>query len=162
FRVVVELPSAYVLAAPGTVIGEQVLPNGLRRTTFALADARDVVLFASKTYRMTSGVEGPIRLRSYCAKADAAAGAAVPPTARAALSFSGQTLGPYPYSSFVIAEVPLRGGAGGAEFPGAIAVAGMVYGAESPLPGGAKLGAPFLKRLREFTVAHEVAHQWWA
>jgi hypothetical protein len=162
FRVAVDLPAAYVLAAPGAILGEQLLPNGTRRTTLALADARDLALFASKSYRLTTATEGPVRLRSYCEKADAAAGASVLQTARTALAFYGQTFGPYPYSSFVIAEVPLRGGAGGAEFPGAIAVAGLVYGAESPLPGGAKLGPAFLKRMREFTVAHEVAHQWWA
>ena len=142
FRVAVDLPAAYVLAAPGAILGEQTLPNGARRTTLALADARDLALFTSKSYRLTTASEGPVRLRSYCEKADVAAGASVLQTARAALAFYGQTFGPYPYSSFVIAEVPLRGGAGGAEFPGAIAVAGLVYGARARFPAVPSSGPP--------------------
>jgi hypothetical protein len=162
FRAAVDLPSDYVLAAPGAQLGEENLPRRFRRTTVALADARDLALFVSRSYRMASATEGSVRVRSYYDSADAAAGDSVLQTSRAALGFFGHSFAPYPYASFVAAEVPLQGGAGGAEFPGAIAVAGLVYGAGAPLPGAMKLSSGFVTRLREFTVAHEVAHQWWA
>ncbi len=63
YRANVELPAGYQLAAPGATLAEQILPDGFKRTTVAIADARDFALFASKRYRVAEGREDPVRVR---------------------------------------------------------------------------------------------------
>jgi hypothetical protein len=160
FRARVDIPAEYVVAGPGVETSEE--RGGRRRSTFALADARDFPLFASTRYRETEAIEGGIRVRSIYQESAAEAGRSVLATARGALSLFGELYHPYPYTTFTAVEVPMRGGAGGAEFPGLVAVAGMAYGEEGGLPGGMSFSPGYLVELREFVVAHEVAHQWWA
>jgi hypothetical protein len=103
--------------------------------------------------------------------------------AATALAEFEQRLGPLPYTHFRVVEAPLSGGAGGMEFPGLITVATSLYrgvsdpssmlggpgmealqgmlgamGSDGPL---GQLGDTLLRTL-EFTVAHEVAHQYFA
>jgi hypothetical protein len=162
FRANVDLPSDYVLAGPGVTIAEERLPNQHRRVTLALADARDFPLFASNQYREAETTENGVRIRSIYQNGSGDAGQSVLATARGALSLFSKLYHPYSYSTFTAVEVPMRGGAGGAEFPSLIAVAGMAYGEEGGLPGGMSFSPAYLEELREFVVAHEVAHQWWA
>ncbi len=162
FRVNVDLPSDYVLAGPGVTVAEELLPGRRRRTTLALADARDFSLFASSHYREAEALEGGVRVRSIYQNGSATAGQSVLGTARHALALFSHLYPPYSYTTFTAVEVPMRGGAGGAEFPSLIAVAGMAYGEEGGLPGGMTFSPAYLEELREFVVAHEVAHQWWA
>jgi hypothetical protein len=161
FRGTVDLPIGYRVAVPGVVLGEE-LSSGRRRTTFALADARDIAVFASKDFRAADSNEGGVTVHSIYRNGQGEAGQAVLQTARAALACFTRGFGPYPYRSLVAVEIPLHGGAGGAEFPGLIAVGGFLYGEPGQLPEGLSFNANYLASLREFTVAHEVAHQWWA
>jgi hypothetical protein len=121
-----------------------------------------MALFASRDFRVAEGREGDVAFRSYYQNGRGEAGQSVLQTARAALACFSRNFGPYPYRTFVAAEVPLSGGAGGAEFSGLIAVGGFLYGEPGELPGGLAFTDAYLGSLREFTVAHEVAHQWWA
>ncbi len=161
FRARVDLPADETLAAPGVLLGEE-LHADRRISTVALADARDFPLFASRSYRVAEGSVGSVRVRSVYLEGDGDAGRSVLATARAALADFSRSFHPYPYATFSAVEVPLRGGAGGAEFPGLVAVAGMAYGRGGALPMGLSFSGPYLAELREFVVAHEVAHQWWA
>lgn len=94
-----------------------------------------------------------------------------------ALQIFSKRFGAYPNSQFTIAEAPLRGGAGGIEYSNMTGIASMLYGdlgkqvddlvaamgANASMLGGvldeqkAVLNTTF-----EMTIAHEVAHQWWA
>ncbi len=161
FRGVVDLPIDYRVALPGVILGEA-QAGSRRRTTFALADARDVAVFASRDFRSADTNEGGIALHSYYQNGRGAAGQSVLQTARGALACFVRNYGPYPYRTLVAVEVPLHGGAGGAEFPGLIAVGGFLYGESGELPFGLAFNPAYLASLLEFTVAHEVAHQWWA
>ena len=162
FRATVELPTDYVLAGPGTIVAEEHLPGRRQRVTLALADARDFPLFASSRYREAETTENGVRIRSIYQNGSGGPGQSVLSTARSALSLFSKLYHPYSYATFTAVEVPMRGGAGGAEFPSLIAVAGMAYGEEGGLPGGMTFSPAYLEELREFVVAHEVAHQWWA
>jgi len=162
FRAEVELPAEYRLAAPGALLGEQILPDGFKQARVALADARDFALFASKRYRVAEGREDPFRVRVIYEEGHAAQGQSVLTSARRALARLSEELTPYPWTQFTAVEVPLGGGAGGAEFSSQIAIAGMFFEDTAPVGFGLALSGPFLADLREFTVAHEVAHQWWA
>jgi hypothetical protein len=161
FRATVELPSDDVLAAQGVTLGEELLPGRRHRVQVALADARDLALFVSSSYREAETVQDGVRIRSIYENGHGDPGQSVLETSRKALALFGQLWHDYPWATFTAVEVPLRGGAGGAEFPSLVAVAGMVYGAGG-LPGGMEFSPAFLAEMREFVVAHEVAHQWWA
>jgi hypothetical protein len=161
FRGTVDLPSDYRLALPGAIVHEE-RSGGRERVTFALADARDVALFASRDFRVADAREGEVVVHSYYRNGQGEPGQAVLTSARGALACFTRAFGPYPYRTIAVVEVPLRGGAGGAEFPGLIAVGGFLYGEPGQLPAGLAFNASYLASLREFTVAHEVAHQWWA
>ncbi|MHB8417557.1 MAG: gluzincin family metallopeptidase [Myxococcales bacterium] len=161
FRASIDLPADFVLAAQGVTLSEELLPGRRRRTQVALADARDFTLFASNRYREADAVENGIRVRSLYENGQGDPGRSVLDTARKALALFGRLWHDYPWATFTAVEVPLRGGAGGAEFPSLVAVAGLAYGAGS-LPGGMQFSPGFQGEMREFVVAHEVAHQWWA
>ncbi len=161
FRATVDLPADDVLAAPGVTLSEELLPGRRRRTEIALADARDLAFFVSDGYREADTVQDGVRVRSLYENGHGDPGQSVLDTSRQALALYGRLWHDYPWATFTAVEVPLRGGAGGAEFPSLVAVAGMAYGAGG-LPGGMQFSPAFLAELREFVVAHEVAHQWWA
>ncbi|HUB07951.1 MAG TPA: hypothetical protein VMB50_13150, partial [Myxococcales bacterium] len=161
FRASIDLPADDVLAAPGVTLGEEFLPGRRKRTEMALADARDLAFFVSARYREADTVQDGIRVRSLYENGEGDPGQSVLDTARKALALFGRLWHDYPWATFTAVEVPLRGGAGGAEFPSLVAVAGMVYG-EGGLPGGMQFSPTFLGEMREFVVAHETAHQWWA
>ncbi len=81
-------------------------------------------------------------------------------TAADALGKFARRFGPYPWRQLRVVDAALTGGAGGLELPGVIVLASAL----SKTPSGplAQLaGSPMLRDLREFAIAHEVAHQWW-
>ena len=119
-------------------------------------------LFASKLYRVADAREDPVRVRVMFEEGHAAQGQAVLTSARRALARLSAELVPYPWTQLTAVEVPLGGGAGGAEFSSQIAIAGMFFEESAPVGAGLALSGQFLTDLREFTVVHEVAHQWWA
>lgn len=162
FRAAVELPGGYRLAGPGAVLGEEVLPDRFVRTRLVLAAGRDLTLFASKRYRVADGREGETRVRVVYEEGHGGEGQAVLSAARHALVALSAELSPYPWTTFTAVEVPLGGGAGGAEFSSLVAIAGMFFTPKAQVGLGFELAGPFLRELREFTVTHEVAHQWWA
>jgi hypothetical protein len=173
----VTVPSAWVVVAPGLGLGDLPEPGGKTRYTYAIAAARDFVLFATRGYELTSGKVDDITVESRYIGADKEAGKRVYKYAADALAEYQKRLGPYPYTTFRVLEARLHGGAGGMEFPGLVTVSTALYrGASDPLaalgmPGIAGLPGiqgligdlkPMMEGTLEFTVAHEVAHQWFA
>lgn len=162
FRAAIDLPADYRLAAPGALLGEDRLPGRVTRTRLVLAAGRDLTLFASKRFRVADAREGATRVRVIYEEGHAAQGQQVLTAARRALAGLSDHLTPYPWTQFTAVEVPLGGGAGGAEFSGLVAIAGMFFHPQLDLGYGLGFSGPYLNELREFTVTHEVAHQWWA
>jgi hypothetical protein len=109
FRADVEMPAQYRIAAPGALLGEQVLPDGFERTRVGLADARDFTLFASKLYRVADAREDPVRVRVFYEDGHASQGQAVLTSARRALARLSAELVPYPWIQLTAVEVPLGG-----------------------------------------------------
>lgn len=165
-------------SVPG--LGEVVVSEG--------ALVRDFVLVAGRDLERRSVGVGATRVTSVFRRRDAAAGAKVLEIAAAALGSLERRFGPYPYTELDVAQASLVGGAGGVEFSGMVLVAGMLYrspmDSTSPMaalmqalggmrgslggPGGppqgstALPGADLLEGILEFTVAHEIAHQYFA
>lgn len=141
------------------------------------AVVRDFVLVAGRDLERQSRAVGPVRVTSVYRRRDAAAGARVLELAARALESFERRLGPYPYTELDVVQAPLVGGAGGAEFSALVLVASLLYrpppapagllGAlvQAPrtgVPPGTGLPTSLLEDILEFTVAHEVAHQYLA
>ncbi|MFO0546770.1 MAG: M1 family aminopeptidase [Polyangiaceae bacterium] len=152
---------------------------------------RDFVLVAGRDLERRTKDSGGVRVTSVYRARDAAAGAVALDMAVSALDSFQRRFGAYPYSELDVVEASIVGGAGGVEFNGLTLVAGMLYrsasDSESPMASlmklwgslGGRLGdlgeegeagrAPrassaddTLHDVLEFTVAHEVAHQYFA
>jgi hypothetical protein len=151
-RLRVELDPGTTLAAAGTVVKDETTRDdgvARRHVTLAAGMVREVALVASGDFAVASADAGGVQVRSLYLPGDAAAGRAVRDAATHALAVFEKRFGPYPYRSLDIAEAALVGGAGGVEYSGLATVASMLY------------RPPALDTMREFCVAHEVAHQWW-
>lgn len=177
----VSVPTGWQVVAPGHALGDVPEPGGKTRYSFGIAGARDFVLFATKGYETATQKWDDVTIESRYLASDKDAGKRVLKYAADALKEFEKRLGPYPYTTFRVVEARLSGGAGGMEFPGMVSVSTALYrGAADPLaalgmPGiGAFAGddpalgglvsqlKPMLEGTLEFTVAHEVAHQWFA
>ncbi len=132
-RVAITTDRALVIAAPGN----RVTASGLTQT-FEATDVRDFTIAASPDYKTGSAVVGDTTVRVYYRPGGA--GGTLLSQAKAALAEMEALIGPYPYTTYRVAE-----SAGG-------------YAIESPgvvwIPRTAPVGnLPYL-------VHHETAHQW--
>lgn len=173
----VTVPGMWTVVAPGNALGDVPEPGGKTRFTYAIAAARDFVLFATKGYEVSTGKVDDITVESRYLTADKESGKRVFKYAMDALTEFQKRFGPYPYTTFRVVQARLNGGAGGMEFPGLVTVSTALYrGAADPLaalgmPGLDSLAGldsllgdlkPMMESTLEFTVAHEVGHQWFA
>ena len=99
--------------------------------------------------------------------------------AAAAVALYSERFAPYPWSELDVITVPLGGSVGGMEWPGAVWIGSTIFAGGIPGLEGLNLGGdpndpnnPLngledifatlgLDNMREFSIAHEVAHQWW-
>ncbi|WP_338864232.1 M1 family aminopeptidase [Myxococcus stipitatus] len=182
----ITVPSGWVVHATGAAMGEVPERDGRMRYAFAAGAVRDFPVLVSKGYEAATATVNGVTVESHFAAGDREVGERVLKYATSALAEFERRLGPLPYTHFRVVEAPLTGGAGGMEFPGLITVSSSLYrGVEDPfsLVGdqvnveqlkevleafGPMGNAPFaqlsktLERALEFTVAHEVAHQYFA
>ncbi|MFO0549007.1 MAG: hypothetical protein U0271_11510 [Polyangiaceae bacterium] len=145
---------------------------------------RDFVLVGAHDLAHASVQHGDTRISSVYREKDAESARRALDAADAALTSYERRFGPYPYSELDVVESSLVGGVGGVEFSSLVLIAGMLYrsplDADNPLmdllggqipgmpgpnqPGGGQAD-PFhdmLATTLEFTVAHEVGHQYFA
>ncbi|MFY0580283.1 M1 family aminopeptidase [Cystobacter fuscus] len=179
------VPSGWKVHVTGVAMGEVPQKDGRLRYSFAAGAVRDFPVFASRGYQSATATVNGVNVESHFATRDAEVGKRVLKYASDALTEFERRLGPLPFKSFRVVEAPLSGGAGGMEFPGLVTVGTSLYrGAADPvgalegLPGMGQMqgllqamggdAAPLgqlgkaLERTLEFTVAHEVAHQYFA
>lgn len=133
---------------------------------------RDFPLFLLRDHVALEAEVAGVRVRAWARPAHRGESGRALGFAKSALFALERRFGPYPYLGLEIVELPMRGGAGGAEFPGLIVVADTLYAPPDLGPLGALFGdagggagaelGDMMRDLLEFTVAHEVAHQWWA
>ena len=211
-----DVPSNVMVVAPGQRGSKRVA--GQRSVqSFQLDNVRDCAVLMSDAFvprSKTFNVGGKnvsveaFTTQKHEAKADEAI-----EVAGHALQIYAKRFGPYPYEKFIVAEGPMRSGAGGMEYSGMTAIASMLYddlgaqlGALGQSLGAGMTGGPMgdflgdldkeayggntqpqanepaetnnpaadmlggilgeqkqiFDSLLEVTIAHEVAHQWWA
>jgi hypothetical protein len=177
FMVSVSAPRGYQVVMPGVSLGEVPEPNGRVRFTNAIVGSRDLPVFVTKGLEKLTTTAGDVTVEAWAAKGHANAKAVLEQAAWSVKELN-KRLGPYPWSTFRVVEAPLAQGAGGMEFPGLVTVSrSLVSGASDPLaalglsglssdPAVLAMVGPMLKDLLrsslEFTVLHEVAHQYFA
>ena len=172
FLASVRVPPGYRAHCMGAALGEVPEKDGRIRYSFVAAASRDFPVFVSRGYELKTAKLDDITLESWFAKADAETGEKVLELSRSSLQALQKKLGPYPYKTFRIIEAPLQDGAGGMEFPGLITVATFLYEAQknpaaafgpyASLMAMGGMGNEMLAAMLDFTVAHEVAHQYFA
>lgn len=177
FMVSVSVPRGFVAVMPGVALGEVPEPNGRVRFTHATVGARDFPVFVARGLEKQTTSAGDVTVELWAKKGEPQAKAVMEHAAFAVKELN-KRVGPFPHATLRVLEAPLSQGAGGMEFPGLVTVSStLVSGAANPLealglgalssdPAVAAMVAPMLKDLLrssvEFTVLHEVAHQYFA
>lgn len=148
YDVTLDVPSNFVVAAPGVASVEPAAPNR-RRERYCVGNAHDFAWFAWDRFVLTKARAGVVELRHYASSEQTANAIATLDAARWGLDYFGVLLGPYPYESLTIVHPPDRAlAAGGMEYPQLIAT------------GGSWL-LPYLGfRATQAVAMHELAHQW--
>ena len=136
------LPTGYAVAATGA--GETAVSGDMQVCTLNAKAARDFCLVISDGWAVRQRMEGDVLLTA-CAS-DASSATAMLDTAAQALRCYEAHYGDYLYPTLTLAEVDFP--FGGMEYPRLVMIANDIIAA-----GGDTLS---------YTVAHEVAHQWWA
>jgi len=185
YLVSISVPPGYRAIATGAALGEVPEPGGRVRFAFGAAAARDFPLLVARGFEVASRKAGDLTVESYYSPKSAAAGKRALEIAASSVAQYERRLGRLPYRVIRVVEAPLTGGAGGMEFSGLVTIARSLYrGVASPgsamaqgqlagvlkeladqgfpldLPTGAAGG--MLAQALELTVAHEIAHQYFA
>jgi hypothetical protein len=169
YNVALDVPSDYVVAAPGVAAGTSET-GGRKVWSFRGGPMRDFSAQASAGYRVAKTTVGETTVCAYFLKDARDNGRKSLTYAASAIDAYNKQFGYYPYVGFNVCEAPLGGGAGGMEFAGQVQIAGLLYGSMSSLTGSDNseisnllnsLGGSLLGGMLEFTIAHEVCHQWW-
>lgn len=180
----VSVPSGWRALLSGVLTGEVPDRAGRPRFTYAIAGARELPVLAVKGYESATTTAGEVQVESWFSAHDAASGKKALEHAAKSLALLEARLGPTPYTTFRVVEAHFTGGAGGMEFPGLVTASATLYsGSANPLTalGLGMLGndpamagllgdlgdmGGMLTRLfeatLEFTIEHEVAHQYFA
>jgi hypothetical protein len=168
FALELTAPESLAVASSGVAVRTRSAGPGHLVHSIRAPASRDLALQLSSRYAVAVAAVGPVLVRSFFDRDHAERGWLALDTAAGALRVFTEEFGPYPYTELDVVEAPLYGGAGGMEYPGLVTVANLFYRAD-PMPAsqGAFAAAvedlqPLLREIFEFTVAHEVAHQWWS
>ena len=151
FDVTLTAPQDLVLVTTGVATRERATGDLIERRYFT-GPVRDFTMVADDDFASVSQMVDGVLVTSYYNPADTDAGQRVLDYGVQSLVMFNDLFGPYPYAEMDLVEVDLRGGVAGIEFPQLMMIGTDYYGNQ---PESGPL-ADFL----EFTVAHEVAHQW--
>jgi hypothetical protein len=158
------VPSDARVVATGVVQRDGVL-DGVGYYTVNAGLVRDFALLLSRDFASSARQVGDTLVRSHFLKRDQQQGEQALDFAAGALQVFQARFGGYPYRFLDVVEAPVVGGAGGVEFSGLVTVASMFYrspAADTGLLGQLLAGMGQAQgSILEFTVAHEVAHQYW-
>jgi hypothetical protein len=152
FDVTLTTPSEMVVASTGTLEkesskGDQTIAR------FVSGPVRDFTLAISPNFKIATGKAGEIEIRSYYLTGHEERGKAARDWAIDAVNLFDDLIGPYPYKQLSVIDAAIGGGAAGIEFPQIIFIGSWYY--DEPLDGET------IPRGQEFTLVHEVLHQWW-
>jgi hypothetical protein len=150
YDITLRAPAAWEVVSTG-VVTDVTVDGGVAERSIVTGPARDVTLVLDEDFEALQTEVDGTTITSWYNPGDARIGQAVLDYAATSLAYFNEIVGPYPYTTLDLAPVDLFGAAG-VEFPQLIYMGTGYYRADYSLevPNGL-----------EFTVAHEVLHQWW-
>lgn len=146
FEIELTAPSAITFVTTGAQASEDVL-GSLTTHRWVAGPTRDFVISAGTNLVVMEKPVGETMIRSWYFPGNEAAAALVLQFAVDAFEIFSQDFGSYSYTEMDLVQTRLGDQAAGVEFPGL-----MYIGADHYWVGNDYL---------EFTVVHEIAHQWW-
>jgi hypothetical protein len=150
YDVTITAPDDLKLVTSG--VAESYESDGTVQTArYVTGPARDFVFAADDQFIVTSTEIDGTTVNSWYLPSEARNGEAVTEFAARSLDYFNEKIDPYPFTEFDVLSVELYG-ALGVEFPQLIYMARSYYTRDIDLEVPSNL---------EFTVAHEVLHQWW-
>lgn len=156
FSVKITVPSDYTLAVTGNVDKTQVMEDGSRQWFITADSVRDFAAVASNKLQMVQGnVNGTI-IKSYAfnkSKAEKALDISAD-----AIKTYNKRIGEYPYGTCSVVETDLNGGM---EYPTMVMILSEDYNDINLDSISSKIMYGRLTGELEFTIVHELAHQWW-
>ncbi len=141
-------PSSENLIVSGSTVSSVDNSNGTKTWRIVGAPMRDFDINFTDKLQKTSGKVGSVTINSWYEPKDAQGGADALKFATDAFTDYQKRFGDYPYDKLDVVATPTT--AGGIEYPSVIVINRDLYS------GAAERRGAF-----EFTVVHEVAHQWW-
>ena len=150
YDVTVIAPDDLQLITSGVQTATEPRENGMQATIFSAAPSRDFTIVADSDMRSVTREVAGTTITSWYEPGRDVSGEAVALWAEQSLEVFNDLLGEYPYRELQLVQVEIYGAAG-VEFPQLIYMGSTYYDRET-LPDGP---SSF-----EFTVAHEVVHQW--
>ena len=146
FDVALTAPRDITFVTSGTQVSEQSL-GPLTTHQWNAGPTRDFVIAAGTNLAVLEQQVGETTVRSWYFPGYEEPAATVLQYAVDAFSIFSRDFGPYPYSEMDLVQTRLGAQAAGVEFPGIMYIGSNHYAPENDY--------------LEFTVVHEVAHQWW-
>lgn len=170
YTVQIDAPKSLVIVSSG-VDGESEIRGERQILKTAAAGMREFTLSASNEFEIATAQVGATTVRSIFPPRVKEGGLKTLTYAKDALTSFNAMFGEYPYKQLDVVATRLTSGVGGMEFSGLVTINEHIYKpinlSDIPLvkqfmSQGAKISeGQSLDAMLEFTVAHEVAHQWW-
>jgi len=148
YDVMLETPGDEVVAASGSIVGKELLPDGWHRLHIVGRGLRDFSVVASKRFGCIERKVAGVPMRVVAFPEHLAAADAMLDAIAAALPCYESWFGPYPYTEFTLCESFF--GWNGNQSSGMVLIDERVF--RAPVMG---------RRYVEHLVAHEFCHQWW-
>ncbi len=141
-------PAAVTVIASGSTVNTKDNGNGTKTWKIIGAPMRDFDINFTDKLQKASGTVGGVTINSWYDPQDTQGGSDALKYATDAFTDYQKRFGDYPYSELDVVATPTT--AGGIEYPGVIVINQDLYRGQERQRGAF-----------EFTVVHEVAHQWW-
>jgi hypothetical protein len=152
FDVTFTTPADMIVASTG-IAAETGGKLDTKTIHYAAGPVREFTLAASKNFVVATGQAGDTTVNSYYFKGHEERGEATVTWTVDAINLYNELLGIYPYKQFDVVEAVIGGGAAGIEFPQIVFIASDYYA--DPMDN------EMVPHGQEFTVVHEILHQWW-
>ncbi|MDQ3443317.1 MAG: M1 family metallopeptidase [Chloroflexota bacterium] len=151
YDVTIHSEQGWELATTGIEFGEtDAAGPGMVERRFASGPVRDFTIVADQDFKVATADVNGITVNSWFNPGQDRVGEAVLEYAIQSLEFFDDLLAPYPFRELDLMPVDMQGAAG-SEFPG------LIYMGLDYYTGNTDLATP---NSLDFTVAHEVVHQW--
>jgi hypothetical protein len=162
YIVTIVAPPQFEIAGTGRQIGRFPERDGRMRTTRIAAATRGFVLALGKGWKAQEAQAGEVAIRAWSSEKNAEQTRKLLDVARRAIDHYSKSFGAYPWTDFEVAAVPLGQGREALAFPGVVFASPLLTDPEvsDMLAGLVPNSTRTSDGALEFSMAHQIAHQW--